>query len=306
MNLIIGGHVSFSKEEQLLGSVKEALSYGCNTFMCYTGAPQNTNRVPINDKATALARDLMKKSEINYRDIVVHAPYIINIANGVNKDTYYFSIKFLQAEIKRCEQLGINKIVVHPGSHVGQGYEKGMENIIKALNMIINKEQKVMICLEIMSGRGSECGCNFEQLKHIIDGVTYQDKVGVCLDTCHMHDGGYDLSNFDKVLTEFDNMIGLNKLAVIHINDSKNERGSKKDRHANIGFGNIGFENLINIMYHPKLKDVPKILETPYVDDSLKNIVYPPYKFEIAMIKKKKFNQSLYNDIRMYYQSKES
>lgn len=299
MKLTIGSHVSFKKEDQLLGSVREALSYGSNAFMIYTGAPQNTRRDKINSTLTKEAKNLMEKNNIDIKNVVVHAPYLINLANANNADNYNFSISFLKQEISRCEELGINKIVLHPGSHVGAGVEVGIENIINALNLVIREDQSVYICLETMSGKGSECGSSFEEIKEIIDGVKYNDKLLVCLDTCHMHDAGYDVSDFDKLMKEFDETIGLDKLGCIHVNDSKNERGIKKDRHANIGYGNIGFDNLINIIYHPLLKSVPKILETPYVaetEDGKK--IYPPYEWEIKMIKEKKFDDNLLKNIR--------
>lgn len=299
MELTIGSHVSFKKEDQLLGSVREALSYGSNAFMIYTGAPQNTRRDKINSTLTKEAKNLMEKNNIDIKNVVVHAPYLINLANANNADNYNFSISFLKQEISRCEELGINKIVLHPGSHVGAGVEVGIENIINALNLVIREDQSVYICLETMSGKGSECGSSFEEIKEIIDGVKYNDKLLVCLDTCHMHDAGYDVSDFDKLMKEFDETIGLDKLGCIHVNDSKNERGIKKDRHANIGYGNIGFDNLINIIYHPLLKSVPKILETPYVaetEDGKK--IYPPYEWEIKMIKEKKFDDNLLKNIR--------
>lgn len=299
MELTIGSHVSFKKEDQLLGSVKEALSYGSNAFMIYTGAPQNTRRDKINSTLTKEAKNLMEKNNIDIKNVVVHAPYLINLANANNADNYNFSISFLKQEISRCEELGINKIVLHPGSHVGAGVEVGIKNIINALNLVIREDQSVYICLETMSGKGSECGSSFEEIKEIIDGVKYNDKLLVCLDTCHMHDAGYDVSDFDKLMKEFDETIGLDKLGCIHVNDSKNERGIKKDRHANIGYGNIGFDNLINIIYHPLLKSVPKILETPYVaetEDGKK--IYPPYEWEIKMIKEKKFDDNLLKNIR--------
>ncbi len=293
MSLIIGSHVSYKKESQMLGSVKETLGYGANTFMFYTGAPQNTSRQPINDEKTKEALSLMKENGIDIRNVIVHAPYIINLANP---KTMEFAVNFLKEEMKRVESLGIEKMVLHPGSHVGIGYDEGIQNIIKGLNMVIDRTTKVTICLETMAGKGSECACNFEQIKQIIAGVNYSDKVAVCLDTCHIHDAGYNLEDFDQVLTQFDTIIGLEKLQCIHVNDSKNEIGAHKDRHENIGYGYIGFDNLMNIIYHDKLKDVPKILETPYVEK-----LYPPYKFEIEMIKDRKYNDHLYEDIIAYY-----
>jgi len=294
--LIIGSHVSFKKGTELLESVKEALSYGANTFMIYTGAPQNTRRSPISLDKTKEAVKLMEDNGIDIKNVIVHAPYIVNLANDQNKD---FNIEFLKEEINRTKQLGIKKLVLHPGSHVGLGVDVGIKNIIDSLNCIIDDSVDVDICLETMAGKGSEIGSSFEEIRQIIDGVKMSNKIKVCLDTCHINDAGYDIGNFDKVLVDFDKVIGLEKLACVHINDSKNIIGSHKDRHENFGYGNLGFENLINIIYHDKLKDVPKILETPYVKDESGS--YPPYKFEIEMIKDKKFNPNLINDIIKYY-----
>ena len=296
MKDIIGSHVSFTKDKQLLGSVLEALEYKSTTFMFYTGAPQNTNRASIDPELTLLAHNLIKKENINIDNIIVHAPYIINLANSKN---YEFNIEFLREEIKRVEQLGIRRLVLHPGSHVGLGVDEGINNIINALNEVLTNDTKVTICLETMAGKGSEIGSSFEELKKIIDGVIYKDKVAVCFDTCHTNDAGYDLSNFDEVLEEFDRVIGLDKLLVVHVNDSKNVRGAHKDRHDNLGLGELGYGILSYVVHHPKLKDVPKILETPYVSDDKEK--YPPYKFEIEMLRKKEFNNNLIEDIVSYY-----
>ena len=298
MEIIIGSHVSFKKEEQLLGSVKEALSYGANTLMIYTGAPQNTNRMPIDKDLTNKAHELMKENK--FKEVIVHAPYIINLANDKNYD---FNVEFLKNEIKRVEELGLSILVLHPGSHVGIGIEKGIENIIKTLNDAITKDQKVIVCLETMAGKGSELGTDINELKQIIDNVKLNDKIGICLDTCHLNDSKYDISKFDEILDEIDSKIGLEKIKCVHINDSKNIKESHKDRHENIGFGTLGFDNILNVIYNDKIKNVPKILETPYVsrDEFSKDRDYPPYKFEIMMIKDKKFNNNLLTDIRNYY-----
>ncbi len=290
MELIIGAHVSYKKEEQLLGCVKEALSYGANTFMFYTGAPQNTMRTEIKEEKIKEANELLTQEGMDLKNIIVHAPYIINLANPKTSE---FAVQFLKEEIKRVEKLGITKIVLHPGSHVGVTKEEGIQNIIRGLNQVVDRTTKVMICLETMAGKGTECGSTFEELKQIIDGVNYNEKIGVCLDTCHIHDAGYDVSNFDEVLLTFDKIIGLSRLQCIHINDSKNGRSSHKDRHENIGYGSIGFNSLLHVIYHDKLEGIPKILETPYVDKE-----YPPYKFEIEEIRKKKYNEHLYDTIR--------
>ena len=292
MALTIGSHVSFTKDKQMLGSVLEALEYGANTFMFYTGAPQNTNRKNIDSKLTELAHNLMRNENINIKDVIVHAPYIINLANDNN---YQFNIDFLKEELKRVSELGVDKLVLHPGSHVGLGVDKGIENIIASLNACLKEDTKVTICLETMAGKGTEIGRSFEEIKRIIDGVKYSNKIAVCLDTCHINDAGYNLNNIDDILQEFDNIIGLDKLKVLHINDSKNECGTKKDRHENFGYGTIGFDNLMKVIYHDKLKDVPKILETPYVDTPMGKLA--PYKTEIKMIRDKKFNKNLINDI---------
>ena len=298
--LIIGSHVSFTKNEQLLGSVKEALKYDANTFMFYTGAPQNTMRYQIDIKLVEEAKKLLKENKMDINNIIVHAPYIINLANDKNLD---FSISFLKEEINRCKQLGIKKIVLHPGSHVNLGVEKGIENISFALNEALKEEDEIIICLETMAGKGSEVGKTFEELKAIIDKIIKKDRIMVCLDTCHLNDAGYDVSEFDNLLEKFDNIIGIDKIGCIHINDSKNLAFSHKDRHENIGLGTIEFDSLIKIIYHDKLKNVPKILETPYVakDDNSKEKLYPPYKFEIQMIRNKKFNHNLLEDIRNNY-----
>ena len=281
--LIIGSHVGFNKDKQLLGSLDEALSYKANTFMFYTGAPQNTKRVEINDDLTQKAILKMKENNIDINNIIVHAPYIINLANNKEDDKYDFSIRFLIEEIKRCESLKIKYLVLHPGSHVGLGVDIGIKNIIFALNKVLENDNSVTILLETMAGKGTEVGSNFLELKKIIDGVNRKELIGVCMDTCHMNDSGLDLSNFNNILDLFDKEIGLSYLKCIHINDSKNIMGSRKDRHENIGYGTIGFSNLINIIYNERIINIPHILETPYVGE------FAPYKEEIEMIRKKEF-----------------
>ncbi len=289
--LIIGSHVSFNKETQLLGSLKEALGYGENTFMFYTGAPQNTNRCSINDNITLEALTLMKSNNIDYSKIIVHAPYIINLANRKEEDKFNFSIRFLTEEVERCDKLGIKYMVLHPGSHVGCGIDTGIENIINGLNTILDntsfEDNNVTILLETMAGKGTEVGSNFNEIKRIINGVNNKNRIGVCMDTCHLNDAGYDVTDFDLLLDEFDKEVGLSYLKCIHINDSKNPKGARKDRHENIGFGYIGFDSLINIIYNKRIEDIPKILETPWVGE------YPPYKEEIEMIKNKEFDPEL-------------
>lgn len=296
--LLIGSHVSFKSNTQLLGSTKEALSYGENTFMFYTGAPQNTKRSKIDDNLTNKALKLMNENNIDIRNVIVHAPYIVNLANDENKEKYLFAINFLKEEIKRVEKMGVKKIVLHPGSYTTLDIERGIKCIINALNEVLKDDSSVSILLETMAGKGTEIGFKLEHLKRIIDGVSNKDRLMVCLDTCHLNDAGYDMSNFDVFLDEFNDIIGIEKIGCIHINDSKNILSSNKDRHENIGYGMIGFENLLNIIYNERLNNIPKILETPYVKDRL----YPPYKFEIEEIKNKKFNSKLYEDVVIYYE----
>ena len=290
--LIIGSHVGYKKDSGLVGSVKEALSYNANTFMFYTGAPQNTKRLPIDLERVREADKLMKANGIDRNNVIVHAPYIINLATDdlVKRE---FSCNFLKEEIERVETLGFHYLVLHPGSHVGAGVDTGIQNIANSLNKIIDKDTKVVILLETMAGKGTEVGRSFEEIESIISKISQKENIGVCLDTCHINDAGYDLNDFDKVLDLFDKVIGLDKLKCIHVNDSKNMIGSHKDRHENIGLGYIGFDNLIDIIYNKRLDNIPKILETPYIDKT-----YPPYKYEIEMIKSKKFNKNLIDECK--------
>lgn len=294
--LKIGSHVSMSGKKMMLGSVEEALSYDANTFMIYTGAPQNTVRKPIEDLMISEALKHMEAN--NIEEIIVHAPYIINLGNSEKPETFELAVSFLREEIRRTEALKkARQIVLHPGAHVGAGEDIGIKQIIKGLNEVISKEQTVQVALETMAGKGSECGRTFEQLADIINGVVYNDKLSICLDTCHIHDAGYAVADdFDSVLKEFDRIIGLDRLKVIHLNDSKNVKGARKDRHENIGLGNIGFNSLCHVVHHEALKDVPKILETPYVSNDAGD-KKPPYKYEIAMLRNKEFDQHLISHI---------
>ena len=299
--MILGSHVRFNKE-QILGATKEAISYGANAFMIYTGAPQNTMRSEINLEYLNEALRLMKDNNIGIENVICHAPYIINLANKEKIDSWNFSISFLKKEIKRCEALGIKYIVIHPGSAVKHTKEEGIQNIIEALNYVIDDNSKCMILLETMAGKGSECGSSLEEIKEILDNIN-SNNIGVCLDTCHLNDAGYKINEFDNLLNDIENLFGVNKIKCIHVNDSKNILESHKDRHANFGFGIIGFDTLMYVINHDKLKDVPKILETPYVskNDDVKELTIPPYKFEIDMIKKGQFNPNLINDLREFY-----
>lgn len=285
--LLLGSHVSMSGKKMLLGSSEEALGYGATTFMIYTGAPQNTRRKPIEELNIELGRKHMEENGLS--NIVVHAPYIINIGNTTKPETFRLGVDFLQQEIQRTAALGADQIVLHPGAHVGAGADLGIAKIIEGLNEVLSEDSTVRIALETMAGKGSECGRNFDEIAKIIDGVKNNERLSVCFDTCHVHDAGYDIVNdFDGVLADFDRIIGKDRISVIHVNDSKNERGAMKDRHENIGHGHIGFEPLSYIVHHPEFKSIPKILETPFVGTDSKN-KKAPYQYEIEMLKAKAF-----------------
>lgn len=287
----IGSHVSMSSPDYLLGAVKEALSYGANSMMIYSGAPQTTKRVPTSKFKIKEAYEFMNQVGFDPKNIILHAPYIINLGNTVKSETFELAVSFLKQEIQRAQDLGVKVIVLHPGSHVQMGSQAGLDKIVEGLNEALVDAKDVVIALETMAGKGSECGRTFEEIRYILDRVKFKDNVGVCLDTCHIWDAGYDLNDFEAVLNQFENTIGIEKLSVLHINDSKNILGASKDRHENLGYGKIGFENLLNILYHPKLMHLVKILETPYIEN------HPPYKQEIKMILEKKWNANLVEDV---------
>ncbi|WAG29597.1 deoxyribonuclease IV [Staphylococcus chromogenes] len=293
--MLIGSHVSMSGKKMLLASAEEAHQYGASTFMIYTGAPQNTRRKAIEDLNIEAGHAAMK--EYGLSNIVVHAPYIINIANTNKPEVFELGVKFLQNEIERTEAIGAKDIVLHPGSHVGAGADVGIKRIIEGLNEVLTNNNDVRIALETMAGKGSEIGRTFEEIAQIIDGVTHNERLSICLDTCHIHDAGYDVVNdFDGVLNEFDKIIGVDRIKVVHVNDSKNPREAHKDRHENIGFGHIGFDVLNYVVHHPQFENIPKILETPYVGEDKKN-KKPPYKFEIEAFRNEKFDPEMKNKI---------
>ena len=294
----IGCHLSASKGYLAMAEMSEEI--GANTFQFFTRNPRGGQAKDIDENDVKAYHE--KAKELGIEVILAHAPYTLNLASK-DESIRKFAKDTMKDDLRRMEYTPNNLYNFHPGSHVGQGEEIGINFIIEALNEVLTEEQTTTVLLETMAGKGSEVGKEFKQIKQIIDGVVYNDKVKVCLDTCHLNDAGYDLSNFDKILDEFDEIIGLEKIACVHINDSKNVLGSHKDRHENLGFGTIGFNNLLNVIYHEKLKNVPKILETPYVskEDDSKEKIFPPYKFEIKMIRDKKFNENIIKDIREYY-----
>lgn len=288
MNLIIGSHVSFNNKKQLLGSVEEAISYNANTFMIYTGGAQSTMRSAINDELTYEGYKLMLENNINTKNVIVHAPYIVNLANRSDKTKYDFYIDFFIKELDRCKTLGLDKIVLHPGSATTCSKEEAIENIAHGINLVYKSTTNTMILLEFMAGKGTEVGTSIDELKAIIDKIDDKDRIGVCLDSCHMNDAGIDISKIDDFLDEFDSKIGIDKIKCFHINDSMNQINSHKDRHANIGYGTIGFNNLLNIVYNKRLEGIPFILETPYINRNQSD-AYAPYKMEIESIRKKEF-----------------
>ena len=285
--LKIGSHVSMSGKDMFLNSVKEAAGYGSNTFMLYTGAPQNTRRKPIEELNIEAGWEAMHHYGMD--SFVVHAPYIINLANTVKPETFELAVNFLTLEVQRTAAMKSKILILHPGAHVGAGVEAGTAQIIRGLNEVLDASADTDCCiaLETMAGKGSEIGHSFEELAAIYDGVSHPERLRVCFDTCHTHDAGYDIvHNFDSVIEEFDRILGKDQIAVFHINDSKNPCGAHKDRHANIGQGEIGFDALYDIVHHPDFADVPKILETPYLPDpDNPKKTLPPYKEEIAMLR---------------------
>ena len=293
----LGSHVSMSGKEMLLGSAKEAVSYGSDTFMFYTGAPQNTKRKEISELNIDPAWDYMKEHGIH--DIVVHAPYIINLANTVKPETFELAVDFLRLELERTSACKSHTLILHPGAHVGAGVDAGIEQIARGINEVLTKDTACNIALETMAGKGTEIGRSFEELARIYDKVIYNDKLRVCFDTCHTNDSGYDIiHDFDHVIEQFDHLIGKDQIAVFHINDSKNVCGAKKDRHANLGFGEIGFDALSYIVNHPDFEDIPKILETPFIPSPTKEKKsYAPYKYEIEMLRNQTFDPDYINRI---------
>jgi len=291
--IYLGSHVSLKGNEMFLGSVKEAINYGANALMVYTGAPQNTRRRPISEMRIEEALKLMEENNISYENVVVHAPYIMNLANP-SEEKRNFGIDFLTSEIERTDKMKATQIVFHPGNAVGSSREQAIKWIAEGLNKVIakTKDSKVRIALETMAGKGNEIGKTFEEIRDIINLIDDKTRVSVCFDTCHTHDAGYDIKNdFEGVIKEFDEIVGLEKISVLHINDSKNVKGAAKDRHENIGFGEIGFEPLQKIIFHEKFKTIPKILETPFIGGN------PPYKEEIIMLKENKFNENLKEEL---------
>ena len=284
-DIILGSHVGMSGKEMFLGSVKEAESYGANALMVYTGAPQNTRRKDVSE--LRLSEGLAYAKECGGKEIIIHAPYFINLANTGKPDTYTFGVSFLAQELKRVAAFQSKILVLHPGSHLGAGAEAGIAQLVEGLNTVLAEDDSdVLIALETMAGKGGEIGRTFEELRMIYDGVQKKDRLRVCFDTCHVHDAGYDLvHDYEGVFQKFDEVIGLSQIAVFHINDSMNPCGAHKDRHANIGKGEFGFETLYKVVHDPRFLGIPKILETPYLcAEGEEKKTIPPYKEEIQLL----------------------
>jgi deoxyribonuclease-4 len=292
--LLLGSHVGMSGEKMYLASVEEALSYQATAFMVYTGAPQNTLRKHISELKIEEAIKLMNTSGLSFDHVVVHAPYIINLANP-DPEKRAFGVSFLTEEVKRTFAMKAKQIVLHPGSAVAGDRHQAVLWIAEGINLVIEntKGMDVKIALETMAGKGNEIGKTFEEIKLIIDLIHDQSRISVCFDTCHTHDAGYDVKNdFEGVMKRFDEIVGKSFISVFHVNDSKNPIGAAKDRHENFGFGFLGFDSLLKIVYHQDFEHIPKILETPYIEDK------PPYLEEIEMIKQKTFDPNLQEKIR--------
>lgn len=292
----IGCHVSNSGDEMLLGSVKEALSYKANCFMVYLGPPQSTMRKEASRLNIAKMHEELSNGNISLDDVIIHAPYIVNLAQP-NLEKRQFGIDFITREMKVMAEVGAKYMVLHPGAHMNSGVTAGLDLIADSITRILEntKNDNTFIALETMAGKGTECCFEFNQISYLINKIN-SDRIVVCFDTCHTNDSGYDLvNNYEGVLQEFDALIGLDKIKVFHINDSLNVCGAKKDRHANFGFGNIGFDTLMKFVLDERFKDVPKILETPYVKSG--NNSYPPYKYEIEMIRNGVFDPKLLDKI---------
>ena len=294
----IGCHVGNSGKEMLVGSINEALSYNANALMLYLGAPQNSFRKSLSELNIEPFKEICKNNNIPLENVIVHCAYILNLAQP-DAEKRQYAIDFVVKELRGTHAIGAKYLVVHPGAHMKQGTMEGCKRIADSLKIILGQTEDIdtVICLETMAGKGTECCSTFEQMKYILDEVN-SPRLKVCLDTCHIFDGGYDIvNNYDEVFNEFDKIVGINNLKVIHVNDSKNICGSHKDRHENIGFGNIGFDALNKVVHDPKFDDCVKILETPYVEVTEKTKV-PPYKFEIEMLRNGKFDEDLLTKIK--------
>lgn len=269
----IGAHVSIAKGFKKAAQI--SVDIGANTFQFFSRNPRGGNAKEFNEKDMVAFQKI--REENNFGKLLAHAPYTMNLA-AANEDTYEFAKMVIREDVKRMDSIGVEYICFHPGSHVGGGVEEGTRKIIEGLNQAITGNENITVLLETMSGKGTEIGRSFEEIRAIIDGVEHNERMGVCMDTCHIFSAGYDIVNdLDGVLDEFDRVIGLDRLKTIHLNDSMMPFGKNKDRHAGIGEGEIGMKALLEVVNHPKLRDIPFFLETPYDDEG--------HGREIAMLK---------------------
>jgi len=287
----LGSHVSMNaKNDYLIGSAKETISNNANTLMFFTGAPQNMIRKSVEELNVSEFQKILQENDIDIKKVICHGPYIMNLANTIKQETFQFSVRFLKEELQRLELIGVHTVIIHPGSAVGLDRTAALENIAKGINLVYEElpNSPVKIALETMSGKGNEVCINFTEIKFVLDRIKRKEMLGVCFDTCHMHDSGYDIkNNFEEVMDEFNKLIGLEKLFAIHLNDSKNPINSHKDRHQNIGYGYIGFKALANIVHDIRFKEIPIILETPWINEKVS-----PYKAEIEMLEKNEFKDN--------------
>lgn len=290
-DILIGCHVNMKGPDFLVGSINQALSYKANCLMVYTGPNQSTLRTDLERLKIDEFKTIAKNNNIPLEHVIVHAPYILNLAT-IDESKYRFSIDFLTKELMRAEAIGAKYLVLHPGNAINTTRIDGMNSIVAAINKIYAKNKfNVILCLETMAGKGNELGNIFEEIAYMLNKINDKEHIGVCLDTCHISDAGYDINQFDDVLEQFDQIIGLNNLKVMHINDSMNPRGARKDRHENLGYGHLGFDILNTIVHHPKLTHIPKILETPWYKGC------PLYQEEIQM-----FRDQKWFDVRKNYE----
>lgn len=273
----IGSHISIAKGFKKAAQI--SVQIGANTFQFFSRNPRGGNAKEFNEKDIKAFQTI--REENNFGKLLAHAPYTMNLA-AANEDTYEFAKKVIREDVARMDSIGIDYICFHPGSHVGSGVEEGTKKIVDGLNQAITGEENITVLLETMSGKGTEIGRSFEELREIIDGVEHNERIGVCMDTCHIFSAGYDIVNdLDGVLEEFDKIVGLERLKTIHLNDSMMPFGKNKDRHAGIGEGEIGMKALLEVVNHPKLREIPFFLETPYDDEG--------HGREIAMLKENRY-----------------
>ena len=272
--LTIGTHMSIARG--IAKTAENVVKMEANTMQIFSRNPRGSNYKTYTSEEIEKFQSI--RTEHHFGPILAHAPYTMNLASATEK-TYEFASMVIREDIQRMDELGIENLVFHPGSHTGIGTDAGIQNIIRGLDQAVTAVQNIHVLLETMSGKGTEIGVTFEELKAIRDGVKHPEKIGICLDTCHVWDGGYDIVNhLDEVLLEFDRLIGLDKLCAVHLNDSMNDCGAHKDRHQKLGLGKIGEEALRRVVTHPALQGRPFILETPNEDDG--------YAREIAMVRK--------------------